>query len=149
MILLLFIQQQRVYDRRTSQDKTSKAVKLSASVASTSLNSNPARFDEDGDVIPAQDDIVALVKEDSTRESPQILLGKVLRVNTPDHEREVLLPHLHELEMSKFRRRVGRSTWTWTESFDSLVYPVDVAYDNSAFLCHFANRWITPNTLLL
>ena len=126
MILLLFIQQQRVYDRRTSQDKTSKAVKLSASVASTSLNSNPARFDEDGDVIPAQDDIVALVKEDSTRESPQILLGKVLRVNT--REREVLLAHLHELEMSKYRLRVGQSTWT--ESFDSLVYPVDVAYDD-------------------
>ena len=37
------------------------------------------------------DDIIAIVEEDSTKEKPQILLGKILRLN---HAKKVLLTHL-------------------------------------------------------
>ena len=123
------MQQKQVYDRRTTQDKSAKAVKLTSSVAGTALCSNSTtKHDGDGDVIPEQGDIVALVKEHSTRAAPQILLGKVLRVSL--REQELLLAHLQEVEESKYQLTVGQNTWT--ESFDAIVFPVDVVYDNIA-----------------
>ena len=120
------MQQRQVYDRRTTTDKSARAVKLTAALAGRILDSNPtANLDEDGDAIPEPGDIVALVQAGSTQTAPLILLGKVLRVNL--REQEVLLAHLQEIEESKYRLRVGQSTWT--ESFNSLVYPVDVVYD--------------------
>ena len=123
------MQQKQVYDRRTTQDKSAKAVKLTSSVAGTALCSNSTtKHDGDGDVIPEQGDIVALVEEHSTRAAPQILLGKVLRVSL--RERELLLVHLQKVEESKYQLTVEQNTWT--ENFDSIVFAVDVAYDNIA-----------------
>ena len=120
------MQQKEVYDRRTSMEKSARAVKLTATIAERSVGSNPvANLDQDRAVVPELGDIVALVEDGSTRASPRILLGKVLRVNL--REREVLLAHLEKKETSKYKLVVGQSTWV--ESFDALVYPVDVVYD--------------------
>ena len=112
-------------------DKSARAVKLSAGLAGRTLDGKPtASMDGDGDPIPETGDIVALVQDESTKASPLILLGKVLRVNLRDQE--VLLAHLQQIEKSKYRLKVGQSTWM--ESFHALVYPIDVVYDAVAGL---------------
>lgn len=121
------MQQREVYDRRTTQDKSAKAVKLAASAAERALCNSTASLDRDGDLIPENGDIVALVQDGSTRAAPKILLGKVLRVNC--REQEVLLAHLEERGDSNYRLRVGQSTWM--ESIQALVYPVDVIFNNA------------------
>ena len=77
-------------------------------------------------------DIVALAEDASTREHPVILLGKVLRIY-PD-SREVLLAHLKQMEKSRKSRadyKITAGRDAWVEGFDSLVFPIDIAYDTA------------------
>lgn len=85
----------------------------------------------DGVEVPAfgAGDIVAVVEEESTPRQPKIILGKILRME--GNEREVLLAHLEPASSTEdgqetFRLVVGRSTWR--ESYDAVVYPIDVQY---------------------
>ena len=75
--------------------------------------------------------IVGVVEATSTPRQPQVILGKVLRLEAAT--REVLLAHLKPAATedgqgcgARFRLVVGRSTWK--ESYDALVYPIDVEY---------------------
>ena len=111
-------------------DKSAKAVSITAATAGRTLVRNPTqRVTEEQDIVPDTGDIVAMVQEGSTRQCPRILLGKVLRVNS--REQEVLLAHLEAMESKKYRLKVGQSTWT--ESFHSLVFPIDVEYNNGLY----------------
>eukprot|EP00731_Ephydatia_muelleri_P038276 Em0703g1a len=81
---------------------------------------------------PSVGDIVALAEDASTREHPVILLGKVLRIY-PD-SREVLLAHLKQMEKSRKSRadyKITAGRDAWVEGFDSLVFPIDIAYDTA------------------
>ena len=121
------IQQKQVYDKRTKEEKVARGVKLTAGIAANALaGTSTTHLTEKDAVTPAKDDMVALVEEGSTRKEPMVLLGKVLRVYTK--EREVLLAHLREMEEhGKYKLVVGTSTWV--ESFDALIFPIDIAYD--------------------
>ena len=75
--------------------------------------------------------IVAVVEATSTPRQPQIILGKVLRLEPAT--KEALLAHLKPAATedeqgcgASFRLVVGRSTWK--ESYAALVYPIDIEY---------------------
>ena len=133
-------EQCRTYDKRTSSDKVAFAVDLSATQASSALgiaagpstSSRKASKKKKCKLPPSVGDIVALAEDASTREHPVILLGKVLRIY-PD-SREVLLAHLKQVEKSRKSRpdyKVTAGRDAWVEGFDSLVFPIDIAYDTA------------------
>jgi len=77
---------------------------------------------------PTVNDIVAVVEHTSSRTNPKIILGKILRV----FKREALLAWL------KPRKRNGKTgyrmvvgTDTWKESFEALIYPIDIVWDDT------------------
>ena len=78
-------------------------------------------------------DIVAVVEPNSTDLHPLIILAKILRIDRL--RREVLLAHLAPVSDDAdgreniFRLVVGRGTWK--ESFDAVVYPIDVRCSNT------------------
>lgn len=82
--------------------------------------------DHDSDVYEVGD-IVALVEETSTRETPQILLGKVLR--TAPRKREALLAHLAPVPNTSKQYRITIGKGTWWENYSALNYPVDIVYE--------------------
>ncbi|KAL5459782.1 hypothetical protein EMCRGX_G033155 [Ephydatia muelleri] len=133
-------EQCRTYDKRTSSDKVAFAVDLSATQASSALgiaagpstSSRKASKIKKSKLPPSVGDIVALAEDASTREHPVILLGKVLRIY-PD-SREVLLAHLKQVEKSRKSRpdyKITAGRDAWVEGFDSLVFPIDIAYDTA------------------
>ena len=75
--------------------------------------------------VPQKGDIVAVVGD-----RPEVYIGKVLR--TDQRHREVLLATLHLVEANKYRFDVAAETWR--ESFDALIYPVDVNYNEVTHL---------------
>ena len=134
--LYIHIQQRRTYDRRTSGERLRGAVAVLG--RSTLRQLGETEFSDDEDKADEEDeedetsfavgDIVAAVEESSTRQSPRVLLGKILRINFT--KREVLLahmaPHTDEEGGKCYRLVVGRDTWS--ESFAALVFPVDVEF---------------------
>ena len=74
-------------------------------------------------------DIVALVEKNATPSNPIILIGKILR--TYPKRREALLAHLHPVpntQQRKYKLTVGKDSWT--ESYDALIFPVDISFDD-------------------
>ena len=121
-----------MYDRRSWQDRTTEAVKFAAKLTASALSggentTDASDHDASDDDAYEVGDIVAMVDRISTRSKPHILLGKILRVYP--RRREVLLAHLSPIPCTrnKYKLVVGRDSWI--ESFDALVYPVDVAYE--------------------
>ncbi len=125
-------QQRRVYDKRTSEDRTAKAVKFSSGIAASGLGGNTSASVSGSDATKDDyhfdvGDIVATIDRNSTTSNHLIFLGKILR--TAPRKREALLAYLAPVENTdkKYRLKVGEETW-W-ESYDALVYPIDVIYD--------------------
>lgn len=83
--------------------------------------------DEISDDEPAAEkgDIVAVVEHDSTQAEPKIHLGKVVRIRNQEVDLAWLRPQQPE-GGGEYKMCVGE---TWTESTDSLVFPIDVKYD--------------------
>lgn len=119
-------------------DRVAKAVNLTSTITANALGggSLAAAKRADEEQQPEDDesyqvgDIVACVDKDSTESQPLILLGKVLR--TCSRRREVLLAYLEAIPntRAKYRLKVGNSTWT--ESYDALIFPIDIVYDDQS-----------------
>ena len=133
-------EQARTYDCRTSSDKVAHAVQLSSKEAASALGDRVSDVEPSTSggnskkkkLLPCVGDIVALVEERSTRDEPVVMLGKVLRLY--QDSQEVLLAHLRLVEKSRkssptYKLTIGKDAWV--ESYDSLVFPVDVAYDSA------------------
>jgi hypothetical protein len=135
-------QQLQVYDRRTTQDRTAEAIKFTSNLTTRALQEAPAHAnssfhedeeeEDDADTQYEVGDIVALVKSTSTLPNPDILLGKVLRANS--RKREALLAHLEPVPntRNRFRLKIGKDSWS--ESYDALIFPVDILYDERTHL---------------
>ena len=130
-------EQLRTYDRRTSSDKVARAVEHTATRVANALDipgpSSSTPTHKKKVHPPSVGDVVGLVEDRSTHEHPVIMLGKVMRV-FPDVN-EVLLAHLNPLPKSKktaptYKLTVGKDAWV--ESIHSLVFPVDVVYDQKS-----------------
>ena len=74
---------------------------------------------------------MALVEKSATPYDPKILLGKILR--TYRKRREALLAHLGPVpnKRRKYQLTVGKDSWT--ESYDALIYPVDIIFDDGVY----------------
>ena len=78
--------QKRYYDERPLAQRKSRALDLLASVASRSLGDDSTEvlsdLDEEGNVeyLPTQGEFVALVAANSTEESLEIFVGRVMRL---------------------------------------------------------------------
>eukprot|EP00731_Ephydatia_muelleri_P033656 Em0034g38a len=137
-------EQSRSYDRRTSSDKVSRAVALASDRVAVVLDTNTAsrssskssrkvksRPDsQELHAIPEIGDIIAAVQDVSTLREPLIWFGKVMRVYA--EKKEVLLGELVQQNgrAKNYKLKIGQGTWV--EPFDSLVYPVDMAYNSSS-----------------
>ena len=140
-------EQLRTYDKRTSSDKVARAVNHTATQAATALFGPPVLLNDGPSTStghqtssskkrdvssPAVGDVVGMAEDSSTDEDPVVLLGKVVRVY-PD-TREFLLAWLKPIRNKRaaptFKLSVGKDTWV--ESFDSLVFPLDVVYDEGS-----------------
>jgi len=86
--------------------------------------------DDDEDDTPSfgVGDIIAVVEEASTKERPQIILGKIIRLNS--NKKEVLLAHMEPIcKDGEVFYRLVVGTDTWSESFSALVHPIDVVFN--------------------
>ena len=78
--------QKRYYDERPLAQRKSRVLDLLASVASRSLGDDSIEvlsdLDEEGNVeyLPTPGEFVALVAANSTEESPEIFVGRVIRL---------------------------------------------------------------------
>lgn len=129
-IMLLYcspLQQRRVYDKRTSQDRTAQAVNFCSKVAAGTLGIEAFKKSDIDDDLYEVGDIVALIDKEATASKPLILLGKILR--TYPRKREVILAHLAPVPNTRFKYQLTVGKDSWTESFDALIYPVDIVFD--------------------
>lgn len=78
------------------------------------------------DDIPCVDQTVALVSGASTANKPEIWLAKVMQVDL--ETKRAVLAELVEEEANCYKFKIGSK---YTEPFSSLIYPVDVCYDES------------------
>lgn len=83
------------------------------------------------DDIPCVDQIVALVSGTSNIQKPEIWLAKVMEVDC--ETKRAVLAELVEDEANCYKFKIGSK---YTEPFSSLIFPVDVCYDESHNLYH-------------
>ena len=121
------LQQRHIYDKRTSQDRTAQAVKFSSDVAAGALGVQAFNKSDIDDDLYEVGDIVALIDKEATASKPLIFLGKILRVYP--RKREVMLAHLAPVPNTRFKYQLTVGNDSWTESFDALIYPVDIVFD--------------------
>lgn len=124
--------QKRCYDERPLAQKKSRALGLLSSVASRSLEEDGIQIigdeDEEGRIeyLPVPGDFVALVASNSTKNTPEVFVAKVLRLSE-DHK-TAYLAEFSEIEPGKFKLNAGKS---YAESVKALIFPVDVVYLHS------------------
>lgn len=75
---------------------------------------------------PQINQIVACVDSSSTAKSPQIYLGKVVGLKT--RQRIAVLAEMENLHYMKHNHYILKIGSTFSESYNALVYPVDVIY---------------------
>ncbi len=120
-----YMQQRRVYDRRSTQDRTTQAVQFASSVTAGVLGGG-SEVHEEVDTYEIGD-IVGMVSKGSTLREPKVLIGKVLR--TDRRKREALLAYLQPIPHTRNHYRLKIGEETWRESYQALVYPLDVVYE--------------------
>lgn len=124
--------QKRYYDERPLAEKKSKAIDLLSSMASRGLEDDGVEIIEDEDselnieLLPLPGDFVALVASNSSDESPEIFLAKLLRLS--EDKKTAFLAEFSEVEPGKFKLNAGKS---YKEALNALVHPVDVVYMHS------------------
>ena len=124
--------QKRYYDERPLAAKKSKAIDLLSSMASRSLEEDGVEIVEVEDehlnleLLPLPGDFVALVAANSSEESPEVFLAKLLRLS--EDKKTAFLAEFSEVEPGKFKLAAGKS---YKEALDALVHPVDVVYLHS------------------
>jgi isochorismate synthase EntC len=87
------------------------------------------------DDIPCVDQIVALVSGTSNIQKPEIWLAKVMEVDC--ETKRAVLAELVEDEANCYKFKIGSK---YTEPFSSLIFPVDVCYDESHNLYHLRSN---------
>ena len=123
--------QKRCYDERPLAQKKSRALGLLSSAASRSLEEDGIQMigeEDEGRIeyLPVPGDFVALVASNSTKNTPEVFVAKVLRLSE-DHK-TAYLAEFSEIEQGKFKLSVGKS---YAESVKALIFPVDVVYLHS------------------
>ena len=83
------------------------------------------------DDVPSVDQIVALVSGASTAKKPDIWLAKVMQVDL--ETKKAVLAELVEEEANCYKFKIGSK---YTEPFSSLIFPVDVCYDEGHNFYH-------------
>jgi len=129
------MQQQQVYDRRTSGEKLQGAITMTAKRTLEHLDEwhedEQGEEKEEEEATPTfkTNDIVALVTPHSTATLPDVLIAKILRMDFK--KKEVLLAHLKRdfKKENTYILTVGEDTWK--EDFASLIYPVDITYSQA------------------
>ena len=122
--------QKRFYDCRSQDIIKRPALSFLEKTATEQVFDNDVQLassDQDGEnvqeVTPLPGDFVALVASNSTTNSPQILIAKLLRYV---HDRnEALLASMKEVSESVFVLETGQS---FSEDTRSLIFPIDIIY---------------------
>ena len=120
----------RYYHTKRSEHLTQ--ISLSALSEDTSRNLG---FKSQGmtacDDVPSIDQIVALVSGASTAKKPDIWLAKMMQVDL--ETKKAVLAKLVEEEANCYKFKIGSK---YTEPFSSLIFPVDVCYDEGHNFYH-------------
>ncbi|KAL9963358.1 hypothetical protein ACROYT_G026866 [Oculina patagonica] len=99
--------QKRYYDERPLAEKKSRAIDLLSSMASWGLEDDGVEIIEDEDselnieLLPIPGEFVALVASNSSEESPEVFLAKLLRLS--EDKKTAFLAEFSEVEPGKFK----------------------------------------------
>ena len=120
--------QRRTYNMEDFNEEKKEAIKVLSETTAQMIGEETEilHSDDDHQVLPFVNQIVACVYRNSTLKKPIIYLGMVVRVKTST--RSVILAELESLHHMKNHQYILKPGSTFEESFESLVYPVDCIY---------------------
>ena len=120
--------QRRTYNMEDFNEEKKEAIKVLSETTAQMIGEDTEilHSDDDHQLLPFVNQIVACVDRNSTLKKPIIYLGMVVRVKTST--RSVILAELESLHYMKDHQYILKPGSTFEESFESLVYPVDCIY---------------------